>query len=65
MQLETCDVLTKEGAFPLKYWAGIYHVSERKLRNDIAAGKLRCLRFGRAIRITERQMNEYVASLED
>lgn len=62
---EQATAVEERSAYPIKHWAQQYGVSERKLRNDISAGKLRCLRFGRAIRITERQMNEYVASLED
>lgn len=61
---ERTTVVEERSAYPIKHWAQQYGVSERKLRNDISAGKLRCLRFGRAIRITERQMSEYVSTLE-
>ena len=49
-------------AYPLSFWAKRYNVCERKLRNDIAAGKLQCIRFGRAIRVSPEQMQEYVSS---
>lgn len=52
------------GAYPLSYWAKRYNVCERKLRNDIAANKLHCFRFGRAIRVSDTQFNEYLRTLE-
>lgn len=49
---------------PISYWAKRYDLSERFLYNAIAADKLHCLRFGRAIRVTPKQFAEYVESLE-
>jgi hypothetical protein len=48
----------------LSFWAEQYDLCERTLRRAIAEGRLRCLRFGRAIRVTPKQMSEYVSSLE-
>ena len=63
MREQTTDV-EQRSAYPIKHWAKLYGVSERKLRNDISAGKLRCLRFGRAIRISPAQFEAYVSQLE-
>ena len=57
------ETLKMEG-YPLKVWAERYGLCERTLRNAIASGRLRCLRFGRAIRVTPQQFAQYVESLE-
>ena len=54
----------QRSAYPITHWAKQYGISERKLRNDIAAGKLHCFKFGRAIRISDAQFGEYLQGLE-
>ena len=55
----------EEQAFPRKFWAERYHISERTLSRAIADGRLRCLRFGKAVRITPAQFAAFVEALED
>ena len=57
------ETLNMEG-YPLKVWAERYGLCERTLYNAIASGRLHCLRFGRAIRVTPKQFAEYVETLE-
>ena len=55
---------TEMKGHPISYWAKRYDLSERFLYNEVAAGRLRCMRFGRAIRVSPKQMQEYVEAAE-
>lgn len=50
--------------YPISYWAERYDLCERTLYRAVAEGRLRCLRFGRAIRITPQQFAAFTATLE-
>lgn len=50
--------------YSIRFWAERYGLSERYLYNAVAKGHLRCLRFGRSIRITPQQFAAYAVSLE-
>ena len=39
-------------------------VCERTIRREIAAGRLGCVRVGRAIRITREQLTRYITAQE-
>lgn len=52
-----------EEAYPKKFWAERYHISERTISRAIANGSLDCIRFGRIVRITPSQFAKYLASL--
>lgn len=55
--------LVDEEGFNKRHWADQYHISERTLSRAIADGKLKCLRFGRAVRITPEQFAAYIEGL--
>ncbi len=55
---------TEMNGYPIRYWADRYGLSERFLYNEVASGRLHCLRFGRAIRVTPQQFAAYAATLE-
>ena len=55
---------TEMKGYTIRYWAERYGLSERYLYNEVAKGTLRCLRFGRAIRVTPQQFAAYAATLE-
>lgn len=55
---------TEMKGYPIRYWAERYGLSARYLYNEVAAGRLHCLRFGRSIRVTPQQFAAYAASVE-
>ncbi len=50
--------------YKIRFWADRYGLSTRYLYNEVAAGRLHCLRFGRAVRITPEQFSEFIKSKE-
>jgi len=55
---------TEMKGYPIRYWAERYGLSERYLYNAVAAGRLHCLRFGRAIRVSPAQFARFIESVE-
>lgn len=45
--------------FKVKEVAKMYDVCEKKIRDAIAEKKLNCLNFGRVIRVTSKQLEEF------
>lgn len=54
--------MTKEQveSYPLAFYAEHNHISIRTLWRAIANGDLKCIRFGRAVRVTPEQWRAYI-----
>lgn len=48
------------GGYTVTDVARMYGVSEKTIYREIARGRLRCIHIGRAVRITPKQLEEYV-----
>lgn len=47
-------------AHPVTFYAERYDISVRTIWRAIANGDLKCLRFGRAVRVTPEQWRAYI-----
>lgn len=61
---DSTDRKTELSAYPIVHYAKQYSICERTLRNAVSSGKLRCFKFGRAIRVSPEQFAAYLATLE-
>lgn len=63
-QVNTTD-MNLIGARGLDFWAERYGVCTRTLYRAVQDGRLKCLRFGRAIMVTPKQFDEFIKSCEE
>lgn len=56
---ETPPVTTKRVAFSLAEVAELLGVSKRVIEGEINAGRLKAIRVGRSLRVTQRAIDKY------